>query len=117
MPGTFHLDIPFSLICYFDPLVGTEPTRVGSSTVTWFSGASAVIPSTWRSVHRRERGSSDHDPPLMWDIPELRKPSRDVSREGQAISGEATAPAITVRMALSSVHVTDQERVPTALRS
>src|SRR5215211_8461114 len=41
--GSFHLDISLCLIRYYESLVGTEPTRVGSSTAPLFSGASAII--------------------------------------------------------------------------
>ena len=49
MPGSFRLDVSCSLIRYFEPPVGTEAKRVGSSTAPFFSGASPAIPSTWRA--------------------------------------------------------------------
>jgi hypothetical protein len=50
-------------------------------------------------------------------IPEICKPGMDVSREGQTIIDGATAAALFVRMAMSSVHISDPERVPTLLES
>jgi hypothetical protein len=44
------------------------------------------------------------------EIPELCKPGKDVSCEGQTIIDGATVPAIAIRMALSSVHIADLYR-------
>src|SRR5215211_8388698 len=53
----FHMDVSFGLIHLSQSLVGTEPTRVGSSTAPFFSGASAIIPST-RRAYAAESGAA-----------------------------------------------------------
>ena len=54
---------------------------------------------------------------MAWEIPELCKPGKDVSRERQTIIGGATVPEIAERRALSRVLIANPEGLPTVLRS